>query len=101
MTTEATPGALGSNDQLGLVPARWYAVGRDGRATLCVDEHDARRTAKKSNVDWPHSAPYLPILMGDVTAEIERLARLAETNEDSAGFHSLSAAEIRAGRVGA
>ena len=32
--------------------------------------------------------------------ERERLARLAETNEDSAGFHSLSAAEIRAGRVG-
>ena len=36
-----------------------------------------------------------------VVAERERLARLAETNEDSAGFHSLSAAEIRAGRVGA
>lgn len=37
----------------------------------------------------------------DITAERERLALLAESQEDSAGFHSLSAAEIRAGRIGA
>ncbi len=36
-----------------------------------------------------------------VAAERERLASLAESNEDSAGFRSLSAAEIRAGRIGA
>jgi hypothetical protein len=34
-------------------------------------------------------------------AERERLARLAESQEDDAGYHSLSAAEIRAGRIGA
>ena len=33
------------------------------------------------------------------TDERERLAKLAESQEDSAGFHSLSAAEIRAGRM--
>ena len=32
--------------------------------------------------------------------ERERLAREAESQEDSAGFHSLSAAEIRAGGLG-
>ena len=36
-----------------------------------------------------------------VAAERERLARLAESNEDSAGFHTLSASEIRAGAIGA
>jgi hypothetical protein len=33
--------------------------------------------------------------------ERERLARLAESQEDDAGYYSLSAAEIRAGRIGA
>jgi hypothetical protein len=36
-----------------------------------------------------------------LAAERERLARLAESQEDDAGYHSLSAAEIRAGRIGA
>jgi len=36
-----------------------------------------------------------------LSAERERLARLAESREDNAGYHSLSATEIRAGRIGA
>lgn len=35
-----------------------------------------------------------------VAAERERLALMAESQEDDAGFHSLSADEIRRGRLG-
>ena len=49
-----------------------------------------------SERDYPRAA------WGAATAvECERLAQLAESNEDSAGFHTLSADEIRAGKIGA
>ena len=38
--------------------ARWYAVSRDGRATLCVSEQDARECAASQDVDWPNRAPH-------------------------------------------
>ena len=38
--------------------ARWYAVSRDGAATLCVDEADARQVAEENSGLYPHLAPY-------------------------------------------
>ena len=54
-------------------PARWYSVSCIGAATLCVDERDARHTAKQCDMEWPDGAPHRAVLMGDVDAEQERM----------------------------
>lgn len=43
------------------VDARWYAVGRDGAATLCTCEEDARETAAESAQLFPNCAPYTAV----------------------------------------
>ena len=58
--------------------ARWYCLSRDGLATLCADEQDARMVAQHSAVAYPLGAPYRAVLLGDVAAERERCAQLCE-----------------------
>ena len=78
------------------LPLRWYVVNRDGLATLCADEADARKVADECNLMFPRVAPHRAVLLGDVAAERERCARVAEyqaaCNGLAAGWHI--AAEI-------
>lgn len=51
--------------------ARWYAVGADGMATLCINREDARDTAAEAAQCYPNNAPYtavqmVPVGEGDV-----------------------------------
>lgn len=56
----ATPPASAQDDAKD-VDARWYAVGRDGAATLCTCEEDARETAAESAQLFPNCAPYTAV----------------------------------------
>ena len=38
--------------------ARWYMVDKDGAATLCVDEEDAKECAAHAFVAFPHMGPH-------------------------------------------
>lgn len=38
---------------------RWYAIDREGMATLCASAEDARKTVKEANEQFPRRAPYL------------------------------------------
>ena len=72
-----------------------------------MTDEQMQELVKESGLDWHRG--YMPLFDGDptnrytalieavVAAERERLAKLAEQDEDNAGFHSLSASEIRAG----
>lgn len=95
------PLALKSNEGLG--PAPWddapdspvrqiYDLLCDAPAPPTPDEHWE---------GWLARLIVGRVLLPAVAAERERLARLAESLEDSAGIHSLSADEIRSGRIGA
>tara|TARA_R110000823_G_scaffold225669_3_gene353428 strand:- start:1916 stop:2185 length:270 start_codon:yes stop_codon:yes gene_type:complete len=46
--------------------ARWYALDRDGVATLCANEDDAQRTADESRAAFPRNAPYRAVQMAPV-----------------------------------
>lgn len=76
---------------------RWYVVNRDGLATLCADEADARKVADECDLMFPRVAPHRAVLLGDVAAERERCAGVAEHQAEcnglAAGWHI--AAEIR------
>jgi len=55
--------------------ARWYCLSRDGMATLCTDEEDAKGVAAESWVAWPQNGPYRVAQMVDAdTAESLRTA---------------------------
>lgn len=43
--------------------ARWYAVGADGQATLCINREDARDTAAEAAQCYPNNAPYTVVQM--------------------------------------
>ena len=60
------------------LPPRWYVVDRDGLATLCKDEEDAKNTAADVRVAFPRRRPYRAVLLGDVAAERERCAKVCE-----------------------
>ena len=62
------------SEELGPLPARWYCVSRDGLATLCLDEANAREMAAQCAHDYPRQAPYRAVLLGDVTALRESMA---------------------------
>lgn len=55
--------------------ARWYCLSREGMATLCADEEDAKEVAAESWVAWPQNGPYRVAKMVDAdTAESLRTA---------------------------
>ena len=84
MDKTETPMAVGSSERLG-VSARWYCVSRDGRATLCTCEQDAKENVASQNIDWPHSAPHRAVQLVDA-AEVESL-KLAEEGAKEAFGH--------------
>jgi hypothetical protein len=46
--------------------ARWYCVSRDGVATLCADEADARAEAQQSDLTWSTGVPHLAVQLAVV-----------------------------------
>ena len=60
------------------LPARWYCVSREGLATLCLNESDARMIASNGDRNYSRSAPHHAVLMGDVAAAIEACAKLCD-----------------------
>lgn len=57
---------------------RWYVVDCDGLATLCKDEADAHDMVDVAAAEWPRRGPYTAVLLGDVAAERERCAQIAD-----------------------
>lgn len=50
------------------IPARWYVLAADGRATLCSDQVDAEFAAKEYDEAWPSAAPHRAVQMAEVSA---------------------------------
>lgn len=97
MTAENDPGAGPVDEPVRPVAgARWYALSRDGAATLCVDEEDAKEVAAESWVLYPNNGPYRVAQMVDagtvdeaVAAERERIrARLLAMDDAVSGRHN-------------
>jgi hypothetical protein len=51
--------------------ARWYCIDRQGMATLCAGEDDARREVERSGQSWPRSGPHRAVQLVDL-AELLR-----------------------------
>lgn len=62
---------LGPNAQ---AVARWYCVSREGMATLCVDEEDARANAAHCDQAWRAGGPHRAVVL----VEAPRWVRVAE-----------------------
>ena len=76
--------------------ARWYCLDRDGVAMLCKDEADARAQAVENDDCWPGRAPHRAVLLGDVAAERERCAAIANSHAaDEEQFQDDCAAACR------
>ena len=76
--------------------ARWYCLSRDGMATLCTDEEDAKEVAAESWVAWPQNGPYRVAQMVDAdTAEALRaaLTELRDRIKDHPAYADLTEAE--------
>ena len=76
--------------------ARWYCLSRDGMATLCTDEEDAKEVAAESGVAWPQNGPYRVAQMVDAdTAEALRaaLTELRDRIKDHPAYADLTEAE--------
>jgi hypothetical protein len=48
--------------------ARWYSLSREGIATLCTDEADARSAANHSNGAWPSAGPHRAVQLVELAA---------------------------------
>jgi len=46
--------------------ARWYCVSREGLATLCKDERDARQVAIDADAQFPACGPHRAVRLGEV-----------------------------------
>jgi hypothetical protein len=64
---------------MAMITPRWYVVDKRGLATLCKDADDAKDVAADAFVQWPQHGPYCVALLGDVTAERERIAELVRS----------------------
>ena len=76
--------------------AHWYCLSRDGMATLCTDEEDAKEVAAESWVAWPQNGPYRVAQMVDAdTAEALRaaLTELRDRIKDHPAYADLTEAE--------
>ena len=58
--------------------ARWYCVGRNGIATLCADQQDAKSVAFESDAQWPREAPHRAVQLVDIAALAAERERCAE-----------------------
>ena len=57
---------------------RWYCIARDGAATLCKDEEDARANARHCDLSWPKGAPHRAVRFVEADATDMLRADLAE-----------------------
>lgn len=74
-TTTAGPLALSLHAGLGpnaTAVARWYCVSREGMATLCVDEEDARANAASSDQAWRAGSPHRAARLVDAQQPLTR-----------------------------
>jgi hypothetical protein len=101
MTTE--PSADKAGEPLGLAAerpvrpgaeARWYCLSREGMATLCTGEEDAKEVAAESWVLYPQNGPYRAVQMVDFARVTDLLAGKWQAEADS--DKSISGAERRA-----
>ena len=56
--------------------ARWYCLSREGMATLCTDEENAKEVAAESFVLYPQNGPYRAVQMVDGAHVTNLLAAL-------------------------
>jgi hypothetical protein len=68
--------------------ARWYCLSREGMATLCTDEEDAKEVAAESFVLYPQSGPYRAVQMVD-SAHVSPGAEAFLTPQDMADLQRL------------
>ena len=54
----------GKTAELPVAP-RWYCVSREGVATLCDHEADAKETALRSGNSWPQGGPHRAVCLVD------------------------------------
>lgn len=86
------------------LPARWYSVNREGIATLCADEEDARWNAAHCDQSWPRGAPSRAVQLVDV-AEVARAVeaereRCAELCDEEAEYREHRAKNLLPGDSG-
>lgn len=48
------------------IPPRWYMITKDGVATLCVDEYDARQNVIDADILYPNNAPHVAVQLAPV-----------------------------------
>lgn len=48
------------------IPPRWYFITKDGAATLCVDEYDARQNVIDADILYPNNAPHTAVQLAPV-----------------------------------
>ena len=76
MTTEPMLAKVQLTDGLGhAAEARWYCVSRDGMATLCTCEADAKVEAANARESYPRNGPYRAVRLAAVDEAEERSAR--------------------------
>ena len=64
-------------------PLGWYCVSNDGRATLCMDEQDARDTVAQSLAAWPASIPHRAMQLCEYTPHQNGFEQNETTNHSS------------------
>ena len=69
--------------------ARWYCLSREGMATLCTDEEDAKEVAAESFVLYPQNGPYRAVQMVD-SAHVADLRAALQWYADGMHFHKAS-----------
>lgn len=73
----------------------WYCVSRDGRATLCVDEEDARANAAHCDQSWRDGSPHRVVQLVDAV-ELTDATRVARHEADCAEAYKAEADALRA-----
>ena len=64
---------------------RWYMVTKDGAATLCVDEQDARDEAARRDQEWPRNAPHRAVQLVEASELANALGTPKAAQQASAG----------------
>jgi hypothetical protein len=59
-------------------PAHWYSLSREGIATLCADERDARQVAADSELSWPAGRPHRAVQLAPASPAPDRAPLTAE-----------------------
>lgn len=74
----------------------WYAVSRNGMATLCKDLADAQKTVSDADIAWPSMAPHRAVQLVDFVELRRQHQRIAELEAKLVQpANSVSYAEIK------